>query len=137
MNKINLKTLAQKKKIIYNKYSYKNILGGLTLKNKFLENLTIDELKDSYKEYLNILNIKRKTRTMYLTNAFYLHRNDNSIDFLELLQNDNFEDIAIERLEYIIPKIFKGNPKNIDENIRFFFSHIKRLKRYVDSYNKN
>lgn len=104
------------------------------MKNKFLENFTIDELKGSYKEYLKTLNIKEITVNTYLTDAFHLYRHDSSIDFLELLQNDNFEDIAMERLEYIIPKIFKGNPKNIDENIRFFFSHIKRLKKYVDSY---
>lgn len=106
------------------------------MKKHFLANLTINELRESYKEYLKTLDIKESTVSTYVSDSFHLYRHDSSVDFLNLLQDENFEEIAFEKLEFIIPKIFTGNPKNIDENIRFFFVNIKRLKKYIDFMNK-
>ena len=79
-----------------------------------IEKLTLQEIKDRYCDYLKSQGLSKSTIHTCCTDAFYLYRKDNTIDFWQLLKSPNFEKLAHEHLYSTLSKYSHGQ---IDSNI--------------------
>ena len=98
-----------------------------------MKKLTLQEIQNVYCDYLRKQNLSKSTIQTCCTDAFYLYRNDNTIDFWELLKSPNFEELAYKHLYLTLSKYSHGKIKS---NINGYMSHIRKFRNFVysDSY---
>lgn len=95
-----------------------------------IKKLTLQEIQDMYCDYLKKQNLSKNTIQTSCTDAFYLYRNDNTIDFCELLKSPNFEELAYEHLYLTLNKYSHGNIKS---NINGYMFHIRKFRNFACS----
>lgn len=95
-----------------------------------IKKLTLQEIQDMYCDYLKKQNLSKNTIQTSCTDAFYLYRNDNTIDFWELLKSPNFEELAYEHLYLTLNKYSHGNIKS---NINGYMFHIRKFRNFACS----
>lgn len=95
-----------------------------------IENLDLKEIQDIYCEYLQTQNLSPNTIRTSRNDAFYLYKNDDTIDFWNLLKSDDFENLAYNHLYSTLDKNSKGNVKS---NITGYMSHIRKFRNFVYS----
>lgn len=96
-----------------------------------LKKVSYSELQQYYSRFLKAKGLSKNTIASYKYNAFYIQRNRSDIDFWGLLLSDNFEERA-KRLLYKI--LTDKSSKNPEVHLRFYLSHIKRLREFVFLY---
>ena len=95
-----------------------------------IKKLTLQEIQDMYCDYLKKQNLSKNTIQTSCTDAFYLYRNDNTIDIWELLKSPNFEELAYEHLYLTLNKYSHGNIKS---NINGYMFHIRKFRNFACS----
>ena len=95
-----------------------------------IKKLTLQEIQNMYCDYLKKQNLSKNTIQTSCTDAFYLYRNDNTIDFWELLKSPNFEELAYEHLYLTLNKYSHGNIKS---NINGYMFHIRKFRNFACS----
>lgn len=95
-----------------------------------MKKLTLQEIQNVYCDYLRKQNLSKSTIQTCCTDAFYLYRNDNTIDFWELLKSPNFEELAYKHLYLTLSKYSHGKIKS---NINGYMSHIRKFRNFVYS----
>lgn len=95
-----------------------------------MKKLTLQEIQDMYCDYLKKQNLSKSTIQTCCTDAFYLYRNDNTIDFWELLKSPNFEELAYKHLYLTLSKYSHGKIKS---NINGYMFHIRKFKNFACS----
>lgn len=95
-----------------------------------LKKLPYKDLQRCYAAYLESLNLSKSTITTSKNDAFYLLKNDNSIDFWSLLLDPDFEEIAKRHLRTILSRKSSGN---VNTNLSCYMSHIRRFRKFVFS----
>lgn len=95
-----------------------------------MKKLTLQEIQDKYCDYLKKQNLSKSTIQTSCTDAFYLYRNDKTIDFWELLKSPNFEELAYQHLYLTLSKYSHGKIKS---NISGYMSHIRKFRNFLYS----
>ena len=69
-----------------------------------IKKLTLQEIKELYCDYLLSQNLSKNTIHTCCTDAFYLYRNDNTIDFLsqQILKIEVKKDLTIVQKDFLI-----------------------------------
>ena len=93
-----------------------------------LRQLEYSEIQRLYSEYLQEQGLSQNTIQTSRNDAFYLFKNDSSLDFWALLYDPEFESIAKEHLKTTLMVRSRGN---IDANLSGYMSHIRRLRRFI------
>ncbi len=96
-------------------------------KDKF-ERLSIDELKELFKEYLSYQDLEQSTRNTRLSSAFYLY-DKIGFDLKDLLLSDNFKDETKYHLTNTLKKYSKST--NISNEVNHYYSHMKQLREFI------
>ena len=92
------------------------------------EKLSIDELKELFKEFLSDQDLKQSTRNTRLSRAFYLY-DKIGFDLKGLLLSDNFKEEAKYHLTNILKKYSKST--NIANEVNHYYSHMKKLREFI------
>ena len=92
--------------------------------------LSFDEIRDAYTEYLKAQDLSPLTVQTSRSDAFYLLRYDESLDFWGMLRSDNFEEIAFSHLQAVLGTRSKGNAS---ANIGSYMAHLRRFRRFLYS----
>lgn len=95
-----------------------------------IRQMSVDEIRDAYTEYLNTQNLSPLTIQTSRSDALYLRRNDKSLDFWEMLQSEGFEEIAFSHLQAVLSTRSKGNAA---ANINSYMAHLRRFRRFLFS----
>lgn len=95
-----------------------------------LKKLPYKELQQVYTTYLKSQNLSQNTIATSRNDAFYLLKNDSSIDFWALLSDANFEQISKAHLRTTLTRRSSGN---IESNLSSYMSHLRRFRRFVFS----
>ena len=98
-----------------------------------IRQLPFEEIRDMYTEYLKTQNLSPLTVQTSRSDAFYLLRYDKSLDFWEMIQSDDFEEIAFNRLQTVLRERSKGNTL---ANIGSYMAHLRRFRRFLYSDSK-
>jgi len=93
-----------------------------------INNLTLNEIKQGYRQYLESNGFSRLTIQTSCTDAFYLLRHDSSLDFWGLFECQDFEETAYNHLKRILTEKSNGN---IGANINGYMLHLRKLKSYL------
>ena len=99
-----------------------------------IHQLSFEEVRDAYTEYLKAHNLSPLTVQTSRSDAFYLLRHDKKLDFWEMLQSDDFEEIAYSHLQNVLGAHSRGN---ISSNIGSYMAHLRRFRRFLYSDSKN
>lgn len=91
-------------------------------------NLDINEARILFKDYLDTQNLQQTTKNTRMNDAFYLIKNNPSIDFFGIIISDKFEEIAQNHLYNTLKKNPKGN---IDKNLNSYMSHLRSLRNFL------
>ena len=93
-----------------------------------LRQLDYSEIQRLYSEHLREQGLSQNTIQTSRNDAFYLLKNDSSLDFWALLFDPEFEMIAKDHLKNTLSVRSHGN---IDANLSSYMSHIRRLRRFI------
>ena len=93
-----------------------------------LKNISLDELRIAFKNYLNQCDYAESTRSTRLNDAFYLARNTD-IDFIQLLMSDSFENEAKQAVYNVLVR--HSNSSNIQRSVNGYLGHLKRLRSFI------
>lgn len=96
-----------------------------------IKKLPLKEIQDRYCSYLKELGLKKNTIQTARNDAFYLYKNDNTIDFWELIESSSFENLAYEHLQLTLSKYSKGK---VESNINGYMSQIRKFRKFVYDY---
>lgn len=107
-----------------------NIKGGCKVTIDEIKKLSLPEIQDIYCSYLKTKNLSSNTIQTARSDAFYLYRNDKTVDFWDLLTSHNFEELAYEHLCITLSKYSHGNVKS---NISGYMYHIRQFRNFVYS----
>ena len=99
-----------------------------------IKKLTLQEIKDMYYTYLLNQKLSKNTIQTCCTDAFYLYRNDNTIDFWELLKSPNFEELAYKHLYLTLSKYSHGK---IESNINGYMTSLRKFRNFLYSESIN
>jgi hypothetical protein len=95
-----------------------------------IRELSLPEVQNRYTDYLRKQDLSPNTVQTSRTDAFYLYKNDSSIDFWELVYSHEFEVVAKEHLHATLSRLSNGN---IEANLSGYMSHLRRLRRFLFS----
>ena len=95
-----------------------------------IRQMSIEDIRDAYTEYLNTQNLSPLTVQTSRSDAFYLLRNDDTLDFWAMLQSEDFEKIASTHLQAVLSSRSKGNTS---ANISSYMAHLRRFRRFLFS----
>lgn len=95
-----------------------------------IKDMSLEEIKDVYTDWLQGEGLSRGTIQASRSDAFYLLRYDDSLDFWGMLQSENFEEIAYYHLQRTLSARSKGN---VDANINSYMAHLRRFQRFLFS----
>lgn len=99
-----------------------------------IKKLSLSEIQDIYCNYLKTQNLSPNTIQTSRNDAFYLYKNDNTMDFWELLESSNFEELAYKHLYLALNKYSKGK---VESNISTYMYHIRKFRDFVYYYIDN
>ena len=74
-----------------------------------IKDMPFEVIREQYTQYLKAQNLSPLTVQTSRTDAFYLLRHDDSLDFWALLQSENFETEALAHLQTVLSAKSKGN----------------------------
>ena len=92
--------------------------------------MSFEEIRDRYTEYLKAQDLSPLTVQTSRSDAFYLLRHDESLDFWAMLQSENFETEAISHLQAVLSAKSKGN---IASSINSYMAQLRRFRRFLYS----
>ena len=95
-----------------------------------IKDMSFEEIRDRYTEYLKAQDLSPLTVQTSRSDAFYLLRHDESLDFWAMLQSENFETEAISHLQAVLSAKSKGNTAS---NINSYMAHLRRFRRFLYS----
>jgi len=95
-----------------------------------IKDMSFEEIRDQYTEHLKAQNLSPLTIQTSRSDAFYLLRHDDSLDFWALLQSENFEAEALDHLQAVLSAKSKGNTTS---NINNYMAHLRRFRRFLYS----
>ena len=95
-----------------------------------IRQLPFEQIRDAYTEYLKAQDLSPLTVQTSRSDAFYLLRHDNSLDFWGMLQSDDFEEIAYSHLQTVLGVRSKGNTSS---NIGSYMAHLRHFRRFLYS----
>ena len=98
-----------------------------------IRQLSFEQIRDAYTEYLKAQDLSPLTVQTSRSDAFYLLRHDNSLDFWGMLQSDDFEEISYSHLQTVLGVRSKGNTSS---NIGSYMAHLRRFRRFLYSDSK-
>ncbi|WP_312159685.1 hypothetical protein [Oscillibacter sp.] len=93
-----------------------------------LKALSIEEVRKLYRAHLTAQGLSPSTIQVSYSDAFYLLRNDDSLDFWAMLKHPDCDAIAYERLKATLGKRLRGN---VEANISGYRAHLRRFRRFV------
>lgn len=93
-----------------------------------LKALSIEEVRKLYRAHLTAQGLSPSTIQVSCSDAFYLLRHDDSLDFWAMLELPNCDTIAYERLKATLGKRSQGN---VEANISGYRAHLRRFRRFV------
>lgn len=93
-----------------------------------LKTLSIEEVRELYRAYLTARGLSPSTIQVSCSDAFYLLRNDDSLDFWAMLEHPDCDSIAYERLRATLGKRSQGN---VEANISGYRAHLRRFRRFA------
>ena len=91
-------------------------------------NLTIDEAKQLFREYVDSQDLAPGTKNTRMHDAFYLAKHNPSIPFFDLLLSEDFETRAKQELVLVLKQNSKGD---IEKNLNSYMSHLRKLKEFL------
>lgn len=95
-----------------------------------LQDLSLKQLRQQYKYYLNAQNLSRLTVTTATFDAFYLFRHEGHDAFWTAVLSPDFENEARFALRATLAKHSSANP---DTQVSSYMSHLRRFRNYVFS----
>ena len=95
-----------------------------------IKDMPFEVIREQYTQYLKAQNLSPLTVQTSRTDAFYLLRHDDSLDFWALLQSENFETEALAHLQTVLSAKSKGN---VASNINGYMAHLRRFRRFLYS----
>ena len=95
-----------------------------------IKDMSFEEIRDQYTEYLKAQELSPLTIQTSRSDAFYLLRHDDSLDFWALLQSEDFETEAFAHLQSVLSANSKGN---ITSNINSYMAQLRRFRRFLYS----
>ena len=95
-----------------------------------IKDMPFEVIREQYTQYLKAQDLSPLTVQTSRTDAFYLLRHDDSLDFWALLRSENFETEAFARLQAVLSAKSKGN---VASNINGYMAHLRRLRRFLYS----
>ena len=95
-----------------------------------IKDMPFEVIREQYTQYLKAQDLSPLTVQTSRTDAFYLLRHDDSLDFWALLRSENFETDAFARLKAVLSAKSKGN---VASNINGYMAHLRRLRRFLYS----
>ena len=92
--------------------------------------LLIEDLRDGFREYLEVEYAHLQNKSVVLSDAFYLYRHNVGIGFWEALKNE----VAMERCRKMLEAYFQDvrKMKSPRSNSYTYMSSIKILKEFID-----
>lgn len=93
-----------------------------------LREMDLPQIKEGYGSFLCEQNMRENTIATSKNDAFYLLKNDDSINFWDLLLSVDFENEAREHLIKTLKKRSKGN---VEANINSYMYHIRKFREYA------
>jgi len=90
--------------------------------------LGVSEIRNRFAAYLYSHGLAKNTVNTSCTDAFYLLRNNETLDFWLLLYEENFETVTKNHLDSALHRCSSGN---IDVNINNYMFHIRQLRNFV------
>ncbi|MFV0363824.1 MAG: hypothetical protein ACK5LL_12180 [Suipraeoptans sp.] len=97
-----------------------------------LRELSFEDIRISYKDYLQKQNLSINTINTSSVDAFYLWRKGSSNLFWNVITSDNFEIIAKKELVKALQENSKGNANSL---VSGYMSHLRRFRHFLDSGN--
>jgi len=94
------------------------------------DELLIDDLREGFRQYLEVEYPHIKNKSVTLSDAFYLQRHNIGISFWEALRNEGTMEQCREKLEEYFKDVRKM--KSPRSNSFTYMSSIKILKEYID-----
>lgn len=98
------------------------------MKIDVLKQLSYEELQNAYASFLKEQNLAKNTISTSKSDAFYLLKYDDSIDFWDLLLRDDFEITAKTHLTATLMRTSSGN---VNANLSGYMSHLRRFRKFV------
>lgn len=94
------------------------------------DDLLIDDLREGFRQYLEVEYSHIQNKGVVLSDAFYLHRHNVGIGFWEALRNEDTMELCREKLEVYFKDIrMMKSPRS---NSFTYMSSIKILKEFID-----
>lgn len=93
-----------------------------------LKALSMEEIRELYKAHLTAQELSPSTIQVSCSDAFYLLRHDDGLDFWAMLEHPDCDAIAYERLKATLGKRSQGN---VEANISGYRAHLRRFRRFV------
>ncbi|KAF5045075.1 hypothetical protein DSECCO2_485100 [anaerobic digester metagenome] len=86
--------------------------------------ISIEEVRELYRAHLIAQGLSPSTIQVSCSDAFYLLRNDDGLDFWAMLEHPDCDTIAHERLKATLGKRSQGN---VEANISGYRAHLRRF----------
>lgn len=93
-----------------------------------LKALSIEQVRALYRAHLTERGLSPSTIQVSCSDAFYLLRNDDSLDFWAMMEHPDCDSIAHERLKAALGKRSQGN---VEANISGYRAHLRRFRRFA------
>lgn len=91
---------------------------------------TLDDIRTSYKKYLNEQNLSKNTITTSSTDAFYIWRKQGANSFWDIVFSDNFGALGKETL---LKPLHQHSSGNAEINMNSYMAHLRRFRRFLQS----
>lgn len=93
-------------------------------------NMTLDEIKSKYKEYLRLQALSKNTVQTASNDAFYLWKNESKELFWEKMLSPDFETVYRAAMLDSLSKRTKGNPQKL---VSSYISSARRFRKFLES----
>lgn len=95
-----------------------------------LKSLSLGEIRIRYRAYLESKELSQNTIQTSCSDAFYILRHDNELDFWRMIEGSEWETVACKRLRNILSQNSKGNA---DKNLSGYMFHLRMLREFIMS----
>lgn len=102
--------------------------GGREMILTKLQDLSLEELRQQYRFFLNAQNYSRLTITTATYDTFYLFRHEGHDAFWKAVLSPNFEEDARAAILSMLTKHSAVNP---DKQVGTYMAHLRRFRRYA------
>lgn len=92
------------------------------------KDLSYDELRNIYREYLNSTNLAKATVSTAYTDTFYIWDKEGKDAFWSLVDNEEFEDIVKKVVKDTLKKHSNGDVDNLCNG---YVSHLRRFRKFI------